>query len=246
MVHKDKLKGKRIIIVSIITLGFWGLYYFMPGLMILYIRYFEFPKSTSIEPYIIPTTRQIKNTTLSSGQLETIKYGNVSIKSPWGAPIREKKNPEVGICQYWFSAGQWLAIRPNDGTSYTIYEQLQKGDYSLKPLLGKRRTAYGLIENILNVTPDNINFFVSRKELNNQLAKLQLKIIILPRCNKIYHLEATGLDVVEYYIDNDNKPPSVLLEISDTKGNFCMVFFRAPNLQNETENLISNITICEH
>ncbi|MGE5415171.1 MAG: hypothetical protein ACM3UZ_00130 [Acidobacteriota bacterium] len=237
-------KLTKIIGITMLVLVFVGALanHYSAELSICFMKNVSATRSKAPQAYLIPETRPLVSTDMKTINSRENCLG-LTFRTDWGIPS-ERKMAKSSI-DLTYPAGKKISVIKNSGLACFMLAYIKAGNQEYIDVAGEEQTAYGIVKPILEVTPENIQLFGPRETINKQTARLIFKIINTPRCEKLYRLVNSNVDVLEYYgYSRENVGKGAVIDVADNKGHFYQVMIIDPNLdQAEVEQIISTMYI---
>lgn len=250
-----RVTGGVTAVVLVLALMFYAA---LPQLMLTTMKLGGLCQSAAPRLYEKPVTRQINENNPAQG--DRIKCFNLSFSNPWGTyrqvkreedninvnfpgekAIRVYKYAHISNRIYWFTEAEGRTLRK------VVYDDQSTPGY------------YAALSPILNSSPEQISFSISRQEAMKNLLQVVLKAEILGNSGyPICHLTTPCIDGIQFPANVEEVPPETvyakasesertsITEFTDNHNQIYSIVIEGPNLkQSEVDRIISSVRFVE-
>lgn len=236
-------KLTKIIGITMLVLVFVGALanHYSAEVSILYMKNISATQKKAPQAYLVPENKFLTPIAVK-GYWENCM--GLTFKTEWGNPVTKKTVKNT--TDITFRGAETIRVIKNSGLACFMLAYIKAGEQQYIDVAGDEKTAYGVVEPILEVTPENIDFFGPREKANKQVGRLIFKIINVPRCEKMYHLMSANVDVLEFY-GNTGKIQGAVVDVADNKGHFYQVLINDPDIdQTQIERIVASMKIVDN
>ncbi|MGE5404590.1 MAG: hypothetical protein ACM3PP_06590 [Candidatus Saccharibacteria bacterium] len=235
-------KLTKFIGVTMLVLFFVGAIanHYAAELSIWYMKNVSATRDKVPQAYLVPVNRPLPVADMRDNKGQEKCLG-LTFRTNWGTPAA--RSVAKSSIELTYSGSRKITVIKNAGLACFILAYVKAGNQQYIDVAGDEQNAYGVVKPILEVTPVNIQSFGPREEINRQNARLIFKIVNIPKCENIYRLVNSNVDVLEFYGHNGEVRGAVA-DVADNKGHFYQVLISDPNVnQAEVEQMLSTMKI---